>query len=140
MPTLIHAGAIPFRRTGDRWEFLLVTSRRGNWIFPKGICDYEEPPELAAQRECEEEAGVSGELIPEPVGSYDNRKWQQPGTVLMYLLRFEDDVAWEESEIRRREWVSYDEAARRLENRPRLHDILERALERLAKLEFEDAE
>lgn len=136
VPQLIQAGAIPFRRSNDRWEFLLVTSRKGNWIFPKGICDYEEPPELAARRECEEEAGVRGELLPEPVGSYDNEKWQQPGVVVMFLLRFESEVAWQESAIRRREWVTPDEASRRLEKRPQLRELLEQALERLTNVEL----
>ena len=54
----------------------------------------------------------------------------------MFLLRFESEVAWQESAIRRREWVTPDEASRRLEKRPQLRELLEQALERLTNVEL----
>ena len=53
--------ALPWRGTGDRREYLLVTSRRtGRWIFPKGSPLVGEAPAAAALREAAEEAGVDG--------------------------------------------------------------------------------
>lgn len=136
MAQLIHAGAIPFRSSTDGWEYLLVTSKSGNWIFPKGIVEYTRTPEETAQRECAEEAGVQGTLLPDEVGSYEDRKWQQPCKVHMYLLRFESEVDWEEIGLRRREWCLYEEAAGRL-SKPELKHLLEIARTRLQRLGLE---
>jgi len=134
MSELIHAGAIPFRRSAGRWEFLLVTSKRGNWIFPKGIVELGDSTEETAERECAEEAGVHGTVVPGLVGIYDDQKWQRPCRVYMFLLRYDSEVEWEESDIRRRGWFAYDDALDRL-RKPELRSILEFAQRRVETLE-----
>jgi len=63
-PVLIRYGAVPVRATPDgAVKILLVRSRRGRWIFPKGKLEPGESARIAAQRECLEEAGVRGELL-----------------------------------------------------------------------------
>ena len=47
-----QAGAIPFRRGPSGWEFLVITSRKGNWICPKGVVGKKETPAEAALKEC----------------------------------------------------------------------------------------
>ena len=43
MAFLRQAGAIPFRLVdGGDVEFLVITSTKGNWIFPKGIIEKDE--------------------------------------------------------------------------------------------------
>jgi 8-oxo-dGTP pyrophosphatase MutT (NUDIX family) len=66
------AAAVPVRRRdAGGLEFLLVqTSQGGRWTFPKGRIEPGETPSAAAAREAAEEAGVEGEISPEPLGVY----------------------------------------------------------------------
>jgi phosphohistidine phosphatase len=131
MQKLIQAGAIPFRQNERSWEVLLVTSQRGNWIFPKGIVEPGDTPEQTALKECLEEAGIIGSIIPRSLGSYADRKWRRDCKVLMFLLRYEEDVEpWEESSIRERLWCNFEEAQVRLKKQE-LRELLDRARTRL---------
>lgn len=135
METLSQAGAIPYRRCGRSFQLLLVTSRGGNWIFPKGIVEPGKTPQETALKECHEEAGVRGHLHPVSVGSYHTRKWKRDCEVHLYLLRWEEDVEpWEEGDIRERSWCSFEEAHERLK-RDELRRVLDAARERLPRLE-----
>ena len=53
------AGAILFRDTRGKREYLLLKSRPGDWEFPKGGVEGEEELQQTAIREVEEEAGIS---------------------------------------------------------------------------------
>jgi 8-oxo-dGTP pyrophosphatase MutT (NUDIX family) len=62
MPT--HAGAVAYRKSGDRTLYLVVSSSDGaRWVLPKGHIEPGESPEAAALRELQEEAGVTGEIV-----------------------------------------------------------------------------
>jgi 8-oxo-dGTP pyrophosphatase MutT (NUDIX family) len=62
MPT--HAGAVAFRKRGDRTLYLVISSSDGrHWVLPKGHIEPGESPEAAALRELNEEAGVRGEIV-----------------------------------------------------------------------------
>lgn len=124
---LEQAGAIPFRRRRDRWEFLVITSRKGNWIFPKGIVGIEETPVEAALKECAEEAGVQGSIVGEAVGSYPDHRRKHPCSVQMFLLRYEGESDWKEGNFRERLWCTFDEAIERLRKEP-VRELLVRAL------------
>ncbi len=52
------AGAILFRDTRDRREYLLLKSRPGDWEFPKGGVEGDEELQQTAIREVKEEAGI----------------------------------------------------------------------------------
>jgi hypothetical protein len=131
MGKLFQAGAIPYRRQGRVLEFLLVTSKGGNWIFPKGIVEPGDSWEEAAAKECREEAGVRGRVVPPEVGSYSVRKWMHECDVSMFILRYEEDIdPWEEQHMRERRWFTYEEAANRLKS-DELRAILARAKIRL---------
>ena len=66
-----QAAVIPYRVRDDRIEIALVTSQRGKrWTVPKGSLDDGEGAMDAAIRETEEEAGLLGELVERPIGSY----------------------------------------------------------------------
>ncbi|MBN1443557.1 MAG: NUDIX hydrolase [Planctomycetes bacterium] len=132
MELMIQAGAIPYRPRGDDgWEYLLITSQKGNWIFPKGIVEPGELPEETAVKECREEAGVRGRLLPTPVGSYLDHKWNRDCRVVMYLLEFAETVEpWEERLVRDRRWFRYEEAKRHIKKRE-LRGLLKEARARL---------
>ena len=55
----VSAGAILFRNTRGRREYLLLKSRPGDWEFPKGGVEDEEELQQTAIREVQEEAGIS---------------------------------------------------------------------------------
>jgi len=134
MITLLQAGAIPFRITNARREFLLVTSSRGNWIFPKGIVEPGDTPEDTALKESREEAGVLGTILPGPLGSYGDRKWRNDLEVQMFLLEYSADCdSWEESGLRHRRWCGYEDALLAIK-KPEMRALLEKAEERLAAL------
>lgn len=133
MTTLLQAGALPYKRDSHGVQFLLVTSQRGRWIIPKGLIDPEESPQETAIREAREEAGVVGSLLPDPVGSYADHKWQHPCWVEIYLLEYAGDCEWwEDKWLRHRRWCGYQEALT-LIKKEELRAILTRALERIVQ-------
>jgi len=52
------AGAILFRDTREKREYLLLKSRPGDWEFPKGGVEGQEELQQTAIREVKEEAGI----------------------------------------------------------------------------------
>ena len=103
---------------------LLITSRRrGRWILPKGWPMSGLSLAGAAAREAEEEAGVAGEILAEPIGSYDYKKETQRGykvqcRVFVYpLLVLHHSVAWNERTERTLRWLPLAEAARLVDDR-----------------------
>jgi 8-oxo-dGTP pyrophosphatase MutT (NUDIX family) len=118
-PAHVQAAALCIRQKGNRREVLLVTSRgTGRWILPKGWPMKGKTLAQAAAQEAWEEAGVRGEIEPEPIGSYSARKVVESGLGLRCMVhvfrlsvdRLEDDFP--ESRQRRRKWVSTSRAAK----------------------------
>lgn len=127
-----QASAIPFRRKKDAIEFCLITSsNNGHWIFPKGMIDPGDTALETALKESEEEAGLIGEIIGEPLGEYTYNKWGQKLRVVAMLMEVtasQDD--WQEDHVRNRCWVSLETALDRLQN-TRLRALLVKAAETL---------
>jgi 8-oxo-dGTP pyrophosphatase MutT (NUDIX family) len=101
--------AIPFRRPpGQPVELCVITSiKKKRWIFPKGIIDAGETREQTALKEAYEEAGLRGEIWPEPLGQFDDFKWGAHLTVTVVMMEVTSvDVTWPEARIRRRRWVT----------------------------------
>src|SRR5690606_33072940 len=102
---LRQAGALPYSLVEGRVVFLLITSRRtGRWIFPKGDIEPGMTPWESAANEALEEAGVTGEVSTEPVGSYRSSA-STDGSVLidvdLFPLRVENQLTtWREMDQR----------------------------------------
>lgn len=105
----------------------LITSSNGRrWVVPKGLIDAGMNAEQAALQEAWEEAGLRGTLRPGPVGRYQYEKYGSTCDVAVYVLdvtEVADD--WPEGGVRRRDWLTPNEAANRVEE-PGLQDILRR--------------
>jgi 8-oxo-dGTP pyrophosphatase MutT (NUDIX family) len=135
-----QASAVPFRHTSRGLEICLITSiKRGRWGFPKGIIDPGETYVEAALKEAREEAGLHGRILTPPVGSYAYAKWGTTLDVTVVLMQVTQcDDQWDESEVRRRRWVTPN-GARQLVARPEVIPSLEAALQRLEGLDPPDA-
>ena len=114
-----QSGVVPFRRSKDGLQILLVTSRSGKrWVIPKGIVEPELSPQESAQKEAFEEAGIKGKIIDEMIGKYAYKKWGGTCTVQVYLLKVEEILDdWPESYFRTREWMSVEEASKRVDEK-----------------------
>ena len=110
-------------------EFCLITSiRKKHWGFPKGIVDPGETIRETALKEAHEEAGLSGEIIGEPIGSYRYAKWETSLNVVAVLMRVTDCTdRWEEDDVRERRWASPSEA-RQMVARDELRDLIDSAV------------
>lgn len=115
--------ALCFRRINDtdQIEVVVVTTRdSGRWVIPKGWPMKKKKPHEAAAIEAWEEAGVRGEVKKKPVGRYTYLKLLDDGNVVPCVVDvFQVEVTeirqhFKEKGERRIDWVSPDEAARRV--------------------------
>ena len=126
-----HSSAIPFRRREGHWEFCLITTSSGRWIFPKGIVDPGETAQETALKEAYEEAGLHGQILAGPLGSFTWEKASlgQISSVSTFLMQVDRvDANWLESEWRDRRWVSLSEAEQLLDSQEAI-DLLAVALD-----------
>ncbi len=112
----IQSGVIPYRCRHGELEVLLITSRkRKRWLIPKGIVETWLSPKDSAVKEAWEEAGILGQVIQPPLGTYQYDKWGGTCRVEVFLLQVETVLeSWPE-EWRDRQWLSLEEAASRVD-------------------------
>lgn len=118
-------GVLPWREDKHgRGQVLLITSRgHGRWIVPKGWPIHDRAPYLSAALEAFEEAGVIGEVLPHPLGTYHYVKEGEDGAtqyrrVTLFSLRVVGTLTnWPERGQRKRQWFSLSEAADMVDNR-----------------------
>ncbi|SFG13341.1 8-oxo-dGTP pyrophosphatase MutT, NUDIX family [Halopelagius inordinatus] len=127
----VSAGAILFRDTRGRREYLLLKSRPGDWEFPKGGVEGNEELQQTAIREIKEEAGIEDfRLIDGFREDYDyvfeaNGKTIHK-TVHLFIARSFEASAELSREHRDLQWRDYEQAINTItQDGPR--DILERA-------------
>jgi 8-oxo-dGTP pyrophosphatase MutT (NUDIX family) len=91
----------------------LVSSRSGRrWVVPKGMIEIGCLPSDTALAESWEEAGLTGELSRDPVGSFEYEKNSRVHVVAVYLLIVRRIAAvWPEQSFRRRIWLDPIDAA-----------------------------
>ena len=99
-----QAAALPLRRG----RICLITSRNGKrWVIPKGWIDPGQTAGEAALQEAWEEAGLTGALDQEPIGSYLYEKEGQTYHVTVFLMKVTNVAQeWPERSFRERSWVS----------------------------------
>ena len=66
----VQYGALPYRFTHGALEILLLTTRSGRWIIPKGWPIKGLRPAKSAAREAFEEAGVRGQVRAKSIGLF----------------------------------------------------------------------
>ena len=116
--TIRQVAAVPCRLNGaGAAEVMLVTSRgTQRFIIPKGWPMKGKSEPKVAAIEARQEAGVTGEVLPEPIGRYSY--WKRladcfvPVEVTVYVVRVTSVAAkWEEQPQRRRKWLGIEDAA-----------------------------
>lgn len=112
-----QSAVIPFRKTGEKLEILLVTTRRKRkWIIPKGIVEETLSSRESAIKEALEEAGITGELLPNKLGKYKYKKWGGHCKVKVFALRVDTILdVWEEG-FRERKWIDILDVEKYIEN------------------------
>jgi 8-oxo-dGTP pyrophosphatase MutT (NUDIX family) len=118
-PCRLQVAALPWRKTRDDIEVMLITSRdTGRWVLPKGWPEGHEQLFDTAAREAAEEAGLGGAVARFEIGSYFYAKVLASGMerrceVLVFPLEVDElATAWPEKKERTRKWFSPAEAAR----------------------------
>ena len=115
-----QSSVIPYRLRNDKPEILIISSSKNkHWVVPKGIKDPGLTPQESAAKEALEEAGVEGVVDDESIGSYHCEKWGATCTVDVYPMKVTRVIAeaeWDERH-RGREWVSLEEAVKRLKQK-----------------------
>ncbi len=106
-----QSAVIPYRANKSRIEILLITTRKGRWIIPKGVIEHDLSPAQSAAKEAREEAGVMGVVEERKLGNYSYEKWSGKCRVQVYLMRVTKVFKiWEEDDFRTRQWFSLPEA------------------------------
>ena len=124
-----QSAVIAYRKGKKGHEVLLVTSRgRRRWVLPKGDVEPELTPAESAAKEAFEEAGVEGEVSPQLLGTYRYLKPDENTGASYRVQVFAMEVTvikttWPEKDLRRREWVSPETAAKRVHEK-KLRKIL----------------
>ncbi|KAB8576193.1 hypothetical protein FH972_025721 [Carpinus fangiana] len=119
----------------DKNYVLLISStRRSNWVLPKGGWETDEATEQdAAAREAWEEAGITIKITRD-LGKIDDRRKpnemtpEAPNATYRFfeatVSKLEDE--WPEKHKRGRQWMTYSQASQALKNRPELLEALNR--------------
>lgn len=125
------------KKTGDL-EVLLLTSRdTGRWVIPKGWPMSGKLSHEVAAQEAYEEAGVHGTVERESLGAFTYPKMMKDGMkvpckVQVYALEATALAKnYKEKGERKIEWVSCDEAVKRVQE-PELRNLLLAFAQRMA--------
>lgn len=112
-----QSAVVPRRDGPDGPEVLLITSRKKRrWVLPKGVVEPSMTPPDSAAKEAWEEAGIEGTVHATPLGAYQYKKWGGTCSVEVFAMTVTTEGAqWPEAHFRDREWVSLEEARRRLD-------------------------
>ena len=116
-----QAAALPVR---DGLVCMVTSRNRRRWVIPKGRIESHQTPAEAALAEAWEEAGLDGALSESPVGVYGYEKDGRPHRATVFVLYVEAcHDQYPERKERRREWVTVEEAIRRIDE-PDLREVV----------------
>jgi 8-oxo-dGTP pyrophosphatase MutT (NUDIX family) len=120
-------GVVPFRGIdNENLEFLIVSTKNGNWGLPKGNLMKKLGSKGTALQEAYEEAGIIGSVVDQKVSTKIKGKH-----MAFYPMEVKNELAvWPESNWRQRKWIRSNEAKNYL-NHHSLRSILEEISEKI---------
>lgn len=128
----LQVAALPYRQGPDGVEIMLITSRETRrWVIPKGWPMTGRTRPGAAEQEAFEEAGLSGAIAGEPVGTFDYLKQRAKAgdidcRVEVYPLKVAEQAEdWPEKGQRDTRWFDAAEAAEAVDE-PELAALIRR--------------
>ncbi len=108
-----QSGVIPYRKTNDGFEVLLITSiKKKKWVIPKGYIEFNLTPFESAKKEAIEEAGILGTNETIELGAFENHKSIgicHVKVFAMEVIKVLDD--YPEKDKRKRKWFKLKDAA-----------------------------
>ena len=112
-----QSGVIPYRRTKDGLEVLLITSlKKKKWVIPKGFIEFNLSPFESAKKEAYEEAGVIGSNETIELGYFGNQKSIGICHVKVYAMEVTEMLdEYPEMIQRQRKWFKIQEASSAVE-------------------------
>jgi len=115
---IVQSGVIPYRFRSGQVEVALVTASSGpHWTIPKGHVEPDLSPEDSAAKEAFEESGLVGAVQPRCLGSYVYEKRGRLRRVEVFALEVKRELKrWPEMLVRRRQWMTVEEAASRVKS------------------------
>jgi 8-oxo-dGTP pyrophosphatase MutT (NUDIX family) len=115
---IAQSGVIPYRIRAGQMEIALVTASSGpHWTIPKGHIEPDLSPEDSAAKEAYEESGLLGSVHGRPLGSYVYEKRGRWRRVEVFALEVEKELKrWPEMLLRKRQWMTVEEAAARVKS------------------------
>lgn len=123
-------GVLPWRSRKGGMKVLLITSReKGRWIVPRGWPMNGRPPFMTAALEAFEEAGIIGDIDPQPLTDFHYLKGHDDGSrenvkVTLFGMQVQGTLThWQERGQRKRQWFRLDEAAARLDDAELAHFV-----------------
>jgi 8-oxo-dGTP pyrophosphatase MutT (NUDIX family) len=122
-----QAAVIPLRSR----QVCLVLSRSGKrWVIPKGRIEVGQTPGETALMEAWEEAGLSGVLRRQPVGSYHYEKCGRTFHVVVFFMEVTGVAEdWPEKDRRTCRWLSVERVLEQVKHTG-LNRLLRRVLNR----------
>lgn len=108
-------GIVPLRIRQKDWQVLLVQHHAGYWAFPKGHAEHNETPRQTAERELQEETGLTIErfLSSEPLTEnyfFTFQGQRISKTVQYFLALVKGTIVIQEQEIKACQWFNLPQA------------------------------
>jgi 8-oxo-dGTP pyrophosphatase MutT (NUDIX family) len=109
MATRLQTGVIPYRIVDGKVQLMLISTKAGNWVFPKGGKGSKRGAKDNAAKEAMEEAGIIGKVY-KKLGKYEYVKEGEKNIVTLYLMRVEKTLKVYDEPWRKRKWFGKNKA------------------------------
>lgn len=138
-------GIVPIHRQPEGDRVLLIQHHAGHWGFPKGHPDPGETALTTAQREFEEETGITDYDLMSDRTFAEHYRFKRDGANIEKTVTYfaawvhVTDVICQAQEIRSFTWLPFEDAAQRITYDPS-RQVLRQVQDYLQTLEASDAE
>jgi phosphohistidine phosphatase len=128
-----QSGVIPYQIVNGELKLLLISSgSKQKWGIPKGVIEPGLSSQASAEKEAREEAGLTGVVINQALGSYSREKWGGLCSIEVFAMAVTEmaDTNECEEKHRHRQWFSPKEAIVAVNN-PALVKMIKQLLNEL---------